>query len=230
MQRPRMSPNRTTCITARCSIRPPWCFRRRWRWLRRWENRGASCWWPASRATRSASASANSLAARITACFTPLAPRARWLPRQRSVACSALMPKRCCMPSVQPAPSPPGCGSSCAMRPTPSSCIRRMPLPQDSPPPIWRMTASLARNTSSKGRKAWPPAPRPMPIRRAWSMASARAGPWPRPRSSSTPRAATTTRRPMPCCSRCRPTISPWATSTASSPMFIRERSTYSAR
>src|SRR5690349_15125465 len=30
MPRPRISPNRTTCTTARCSIRPPWCSRLRW--------------------------------------------------------------------------------------------------------------------------------------------------------------------------------------------------------
>ena len=54
-------------------------------------------------------------------------------------------------------------------------------------------------HASSKARKAWPRACRATPIRRGSSMGSARAGRWPRPRSSSTPRAATRTRPPTRC-------------------------------
>ena len=55
-----------TCTTARCCIPRRWCSRPRWRWRRRSAVRGPSCWRPRSPATRSASASANSSAARIT--------------------------------------------------------------------------------------------------------------------------------------------------------------------
>ena len=61
-------------------------------------------------------------------------------------------------------------------------------------------TASPARSGSSTARRGWRPACRATPIRRGSSTASARAGPSPRPRSSSTPRAATRIPPPMRCC------------------------------
>ena len=81
------------------------------------------------RATRSASASASSWAARTTRCSTPPAPPARWPPPRRSATCWVWTRRRCSMPSVRPAPSRPGCGNSCAPPPTASSCTPRTPPP-----------------------------------------------------------------------------------------------------
>jgi hypothetical protein len=56
------------------------------------------------------------------------------------------------------------------------------------------------RDESSKARKAWASACRAMPTRQSSPTGSAHAGRWPRPRSSTTPPAATRTPPPMRCC------------------------------
>ncbi len=113
--RPRMWPSRTTCTTARCSTRPRWCSRRRWRWRR-----------PSAPAAREL----------LAACGGGLRgghPRRR-VPRPlalqgvphhrhrghagrgggRGQPAGAGRRRRCSTPSARPARSPRGCGSSCA--------------------------------------------------------------------------------------------------------------------
>ena len=68
--------SRTTCTTARCSTRRPWCSRRRWRWRRPSARPGASCSPRRWRATRWASALASSSGARTTGSSTQPAPPA----------------------------------------------------------------------------------------------------------------------------------------------------------
>ena len=78
-----------------------------------------------------------------------------------------------------------------------------------------RATASPARSGSSKDRRAWRPACRPTPIRRGSSTGSARAGRWPRRRSSGTRPAVTRIPPPTRCSRSSRDTISRPATSRA---------------
>ncbi len=82
-RRPRTWWNRTMCITARCCTRPPWCSRPAWPPRRPRARPAPRCGWPASPATRPASASARLRAARTTGCSTPPARSARWPPPRR---------------------------------------------------------------------------------------------------------------------------------------------------
>ena len=83
-----------------------------------------------------------------------------------------------------------------------------------------------ARRASSKARRAWRRACRATPIPRGSPTASASAGRWPRPRSSSTPRAATRIRPPTRCCRSSQSTSSRRTTSRRSPRMCTRRRST----
>ena len=94
MPRRRTWPSRTTCTTARCSIRRRWCFRRRWRSRRPCSARDASCSRPRWPATKSASASASFSAARTTRSSTPPAPPARWPRPRRWAICCGLTPEQ----------------------------------------------------------------------------------------------------------------------------------------
>ena len=109
--------------------------------------------------------------------------------------------RRCSTPSARPARSRRACGSSCATPPTRKQLhtrARRGGRPDGRLPGARRLhrRAPHPRRAAGHGgrhvdgRRSGP----------ARSTAWARAGRWPRPRSSSTRRAATRIRRPTRCC------------------------------
>jgi 2-methylcitrate dehydratase PrpD len=71
------------------------------------------------------------LGARTTPSSTPRAPPERSPPRRPSATCSASTPTAWRTPSARPARRPPASGSSCAKRPTRSSCTPRTPRRRD---------------------------------------------------------------------------------------------------
>src|SRR5215203_2538660 len=92
----------------------------------------------------------------------------------------------------------PGCGSSCATPPTPSSSTPPKPPPTASSLPTSPTTASPAHSASWRGRGGWPPACPQTPTPTDSSMGLGKDGRCSRPRSSTTPPAATPTPRPTP--------------------------------
>ena len=109
--------------------------------------------------------------------------------------------RRCCTPSARPARRRPGLWEF--LRDAADSKQLHTAHAAGERPDVGlprARTASPARGASSKARRAWRRACRATPIRRAWSTGLGSAGRWPRPRSSSTPRAGTRIRPPMRCC------------------------------
>ena len=92
---------------------------------------------------------------------------------------------------------PPDSGSSCAT-PRFETAAHREGRRRRAPGRVLAHTAFTGAAASSTARRAWPPACRPMPIRRASPTGWASAGPWRKRRSSSTPRAGTRIRRRCP--------------------------------
>ena len=168
--------------------------------------RRASCSPPSSPATRSASASASSSAARTTRVFHTTGT-AGTLAAAAAVGQPARPRRRPQMPHAFGS-----AGTQAAGPVGVPARRRRLEAAAHRARGVGRPDRGLPRRRRLHRREADPrrragDGGGPVdatPIRRGWSTASARAGRWPRPRSSSTPRAGTRIPPPMRCCRRCR--------------------------
>ena len=123
--------------------------------------------------------------------------------RGRRPSAGAATRHACSMPSARPARSRPGSGSSCA----PRADSKQLHTAHAAAAGL--MSAYLARDGFTgarailEGAQGMAAGMSSDADPRGWSTAWARAGRWPRPRSSTTRRAATRIRRPMRCCRSC---------------------------
>ena len=161
---------------------------------------GRDCSPPRSRATRSASASANFSAARTTRCSTPPAPPARSPRRPRRAACSAR--SRDAMLHAFGSAGTQAAGLWEFLRDAADSKqLHTAKAAADGLMAAYLAQRRLHRREAHPRRRARHGGGH-VERRRSGAAdrsASARAGRWPRPRSSSTPPAATRTRPPMRC-------------------------------